>query len=356
MRTCRFVPPILLLCAVFLNGICWAADNPGKTGPFKGLGKTGNLEMLTRGTALPSKPHLFGALAPAENDEVDVELLGGANAAPRGGSYEMEYDDAKKIWVIYVCSKSKSGKLLSRTAIAAVAVRNQKLGFMWLKDAVPEKAGGLFNCGLNITVGEASRFLPFGPPQQIKPLTINLDSQFSRAILPADRLPAPELLQVQVTSVEGPLPNPTFEPGDTFSGADEMKVNVQGPDLPKIWFQVKLETKGRAPSVTAAGKFQVTNGPETDLTKAAAQRLAQDMAVRLKIVQKELTKKMGKRAKSELTTQVKNLKAAGGEIEKLAGFYDAVNKKAKIHFRIFTMIDGEHELTLMRTASPEPGE
>jgi hypothetical protein len=323
--------------------------------PFGALAETGLVELLNKPPASPTVQPL-GKLSLPQDAKVSLELLGGRGATGGSRYLEMNYDADKSYWGIFLASESRTaGEASDSVPIARIALEQQTLVFQWAKDVLPDRANYLFNCGLKISVDGEQRFLPLGPPQEVKPVPLNLDVGVGRVAMPDDRLPEGDGLRLQLVGLEGGFPPPVFEPGDTLSPGGAVDVRFLEGDLPPFWFHVVFEAKGRGAAVEAFANvdYGIPGAPPRQFKVKEAETVVGAMVAEEKRLALELEQTKDGNRKKEINGQLQPIRDKIAGFAKLAELYAKVREhRGKLHFRLFRVIDDKHQLTLMQSSTP----
>ena len=128
-----------------------------------------------------------------------------------------------------------------QTPVAAIKMEDAKIRFgWWPQSASPERADHLLNCGLDITVDGRHRFLPLGRIEQVDPVVLHPARGLDKVILPKDRLPKPESLQLQIVRFDGfPEEQQSSVPSELFKSGKAARAAPKA--APKAGFEVAEE-------------------------------------------------------------------------------------------------------------------
>jgi hypothetical protein len=319
--------------------------------PFKQLEATGNLAAIEKTASTSSHP--LGKLALSPESKVALELVGGREAAQPPGFFSMEYDAGKDYWAVFLHSQPGAAGI-QPTAIARIALQQHTLFFQWAQGAPRERANGLLNCGLRIVVDGRSHFLPLGRPREVEPVVLNLDAGVGRASLPADWLPPAGTLRFEVLRLDGGFPEPKFKPGNTAAPGQQIDVTFDAKDFPKVWLQIGFVVEPRPMvEVTANVDFQWGNTPPGPFkakdVAAVLRRMAEEQ--QNKKFDLDLTPAGDHAAKNTISKQLQTLTE---EIDKFNALFSNLQKNpGKVQFRIYTVLEGKHEITLVQSAPAE---
>jgi len=326
-----------------------AAGKPHITA-FGSLGKTGNLEPL--GESSKPDTHVLGELTLSPDSKVDLKLVGGRIAIRPPRYFSMEFDADKKYWPIYLQHEVRGGGAPGQTPVARIAMKDQTLYFQWAQGVVPEQANHLLNCGLVVTVDGKSRCLSLGRPQKVSPVTVNLDTGISRSVLPGDRLPARNSLRLQIVRLEGEFPEAEFTPVDTVTLSRTTGIRFTKGGLPKLWLTVTFGAKARpVVDLGAHIDYELPGMPPRLFRAADAARVVQGMAAEQQRLEIELQATTTSSArKDDIKKKLPLLKKKIAQFTKLNELYAKLkNKPGKVHFRVYALVDGEHEVTLVQS-------
>ncbi len=331
-----------------------AATKAPLVSAFKTLRTTGALKPLDKPSTNKVQP--IGKLVLKPGQTVDLELVGGRTAVrpPR----QIEMDKGKNQWPIYLVAKGR-GDAPKRAPIARVLLKEDTLYFQWAQGLSPKHVNGLLNCGLNVSVDDKSRFLPLGRPQVIEPATVNLKTGTSKVVLPAERLPAPELLQMEIVRLEGGFPPTKYSAGRTLAPNGQTGIAFDADNIPNFGIGVKFNA-GAHPAIEVGAMIQYTLlNPQPTLFrfKEAEQYMRQLAGQQQQLYVQLRAAGNDKRKQGEVNKKLKPIQQEIGKFESLGQLLSKLkDKPGKIHFRIFTMVDGEHEVTLLQSFAPAGGE
>ncbi len=313
---------------------------------FKTLGRTGGLAML-EGESTPAF-HVLGKLALSEGETVDLELLGGKNAIRGPRHFEMRR--AASYWTISLVSDLPASKPSKPRPVARIAAKDATIHFQWAQGLEPEEANCLLNCGLKISVGEHSHFLPLGPPQVVEPVPVNLD-KVGRP-LPPGRLPEHESLQLEVVRVEG-LPGARCEPSNILKPGGDTAIRFPPWFFPDLWLHLTFDSKRSLVTVIA----NVESGPGVPAKPFRVRDTTRSMQA-LTVRQKRL---IGLREQTTDRNRHKEIDKAMKPINNKLEQFAELNKlyaklkaePAKIHFRVYTVIDEQRRVIVMESHPPK---
>ena len=187
---------------------------------------------------------------------------------------------------------------------------------------------------------------------EVKPVVVNLETGMARSILPGDSLPPPESLRLQVVRIEG-FPKPQFSPGDTLVPGEATDISFDPETFPKLWLHLAFDVKMRPMvEVTAKIDYEMENTPFRTFQRREAEQL---MNMRV-AEQRRLFMEMQRVPRND-QNKINDYKNKIQKIEepkaKLLRLFQECKKlqenPGKVHFRVYTIIDGEHELPLMQS-------
>ncbi len=328
-----------------------AATMEAQVNPFEALAQTGNLEPYGK-AAMPPNFHSLGELSLNPDADVDLQLVGGRKALPLPRYFQIERGENGKRWLVCLCAPTRGGEPV-KAPVAQMLVQGQKLLFQWAKGVPSAKANALLNCGLDVSVDGRTFFLPLGRPVVVKPVVVNITTGTARSILPGDSLPLRESLRLQVVRVEG-FPEPRFSPGDTLAPGEATDISFDPETFPKLWLHLAFDVKMR-PTVEVTTKidYEVENMTFRTFKLSEAEqlmnvhqmerrRLFMEMR-KVPITDQNKIKDYANKIKKVETEKMAKLVRLGEICKKLK------EKPGKVHFRIYTVIDEDHEFLLMQS-------
>ena len=227
--------------------------------------------------------------------------------------------------------------------MATIRREEDRLLFQWAKTAVPSSANYLRNCILQVRVEGKSKYVTLTGSKPAEPIRVDLGRGAVSATIPVKWLPDAANLRIEITEIEGQkdysLSPP--EPADAKTPLELRfdRTDRHGNTATMVAF--KLTFTARPAAMLA--RLQLLEPPSTYFRTlnrgAAAQR--NPLEVMRDQIQKQLNPKDKEKAprgdqRALLNMQLTKLEKAMWYID----FYNAVQDKAKIHFRILTEVDG----------------
>ncbi len=332
------------------------ADDPPEeeSDPFRDLAATAELPALKGAAGQPDGPVSLGTLQMDAEDACDIELLGGEAALKGNRKFVMVRGQNDTDWLIQLEATGRAGEGPKQTDVARVWLEEKSLQFEW-RDGAGEgrTANFLQNCALKITVDGKSRMLPLGRPTELSTaLEVDLMKASNRIVLPADRLPDPEKLRLQITELSDGFPQHEFRPGDTITAKGKTDVVLLKQGLLEFKLRVSLDVVGRNTSVCVSAHWMLPGSQKESPFRAnQAQVLMNGLTLRKQ--QYEALKKVKGSDKNKIDQEIRAIDAVLEQLRALETVYQAIHKKGAIHFRIFSVVD-ELELDLIVTPPPAP--
>ncbi len=334
------------------------ATADAQANPFQSLGQTGNLEPYGK-TAMPPEFHSLGKLSLNPDADVNLFLVGGRQAVQLPRYLQIEQTEDEKLWLIQLCSPARGGKPV-KNPVARIVLREQKLLFQWAKGVPSAKANALLNCGLDVSVDGRTFFLPLGRPVVVKPVVVNITTGTARSILPGDSLPLRESLRLQVVRVEG-FPEPRFSPGDTLAPSEATDISFDPETFPKLWLHLAFDVKMRPTvEVTTRIDYEMENMTFRTFKLGEAEQLMNVHQMEQRRLFMEM-RKVPLHDQNKINDYKNKIKKIQEEkIAKLLRLGEICKKlkekPGKVHFRVYTVIDEDHELPLMQSFPIEGAE
>jgi DNA segregation ATPase FtsK/SpoIIIE-like protein len=243
----------------------------------------------------------------------------------------------------------------AQVPIARLSLDEQdNLTFQWTPESLEQRAANyLRNCMLNIQIGNDLKDVALREPAMVEPITVSVSKPNPRP--PQIELPYPpadEQLQFEITSLEGPFPNHTFEPQSTIKAErDQMRILFGDPPAQLLLVQVQTSlSRGRlgvalTPFINMGGQ-QVRLKPGA-LEQAALAAQAQYQQANNMVTAKAGPEKVRKQVEAQLPV-LQTLATQYGELAQKAG---QIDESGKIHYRVFYTL-GQHQVDLVRTDAP----
>jgi len=306
----------------------------------------------------PGEVSTIGTIQSGPDVEWQLYLLGGGNALKRNRAFvlkQQEKDPAKASWLVQIETTTGSGEpALEDTA--KIWRDGNALQFQWAADA-PSTANYLRNCVLQARVEGKTKYVTLTTPKVVEPVSIDLERGIVNATLPVKWLPDASNLRVEITKVEG---------------REGHVVDPPEPAEPKKPLGLRFPRKDRYGNTPDGVAFRLsfTPRPAAMLVKlqlfeppaASFRSLKGNVEIRrnqLEIVRDKVQKELNP-ADPNQAPQGANKARLGAQLDEIdmntwyIDFYDQVHEKAKIHFRVFTEIDGR-QVVLATTGAPAGG-
>ncbi len=289
-----------------------------------------------------------------------VNLVGGDTAYDGRDAIAIEADDINfrnRAWTVSVGGESK-------TPVAKFTLDEQdNLMFQWSPQSLEQKAANyLRNCMLNIQVGDKSKDVALREAVAAEPLTVSLSRSAARPPqIDIPYAPPDDLLQFEITGLDGAFPSHTFEPQKTIKAArDNLRILFGDPPTQLLVLQVQTTmSRGKlavamTPSLNSGG--QLVRLKPGDLEKAALAAQSQYQQTNNLLTQKVGPAKV-KEVREKMEQSLPLLQAAATQYADLAQKASQLGDSGKIHFRVFYTV-GQHQVELLKTngASAPGGE
>ncbi len=324
---------------------------PKPTNPYAKLATAVNLPATDA-----TEGFVLGELVLAANTPVQLELVGGDQAAKGNRKYSMEAEEGGKSWLVHLDTESR-GSDTERRDVARIKLEESALKFAWLSDLSDAEAGCLSNCALNITAGGNKPYwLPLTKPKHVEPIAVKLDRGGAKAVISASNLPPDEVLRFEITGFDGPFPTThEFKPAKTLKPKEKGTVTLSGKDLPKIILATSFNAKGRSVTFDASATYQIGNAPPQPFKGAMVKALiGQAMVAQQQLMKmadqarhaKDKHKQQGAELKlTEVADAIVQLNAVNDLVPK-------INETGQIQFRVYSEV-GDKQIELI-TSAPDP--
>lgn len=330
--------------------------------PFSQLAESVDLPEhgLRRTTdAQPVGQFTLGNIQSGPGIDWQLFLIGGDTALRGTRQFVIQRKDpdpAKASWVVQLESAATSTDP-AREDMANIWRDADALLFQWVEDAAPSSANYLRNCILQIRVQGQSKYMTLTQPKQVDSIDVDLVRGVVNTSLPVKWLPDPDNLRVEITKIEG-REGHLVEPAEPASPKTPLLLSFPRKDRHGNTNDSAAFRLSFTPRATAMGvKLQLLEPPANFfrglngnvIPQTNRYEMARDQ------VDKKLNPKNNDQAprgneKSTLNAQLDEIEMALWYIE----FYDTVQGKAKLHFRITTDVAGR-QIVLASSSPGEPG-
>jgi len=335
-------------------------EKPTPQDPLRELAEAVDIPELSTGSGAPQvEPFTIGKIHTEADVEWQLYLLGGQTVLRRNRAFVLQQDErdaAKASWLIQLETAAASGDP-TREDVAKIYREGNLLQFRWAENAPSSAANYVRNCVLQVRVEGKSKYLALTTPKLVDPIPIDLERGTVNASATVKWLPDGSSLRVEITKVEGreghavdpPEPAELKKPLElSFPRKDR---NGNTPD--RVAFRINFNPRPAAMSV----KLQLLEPPPTSFRALKGQ--AEIRRNQLEIVRDELNKKLNPANQAQAPTGEER----SGLLRDLDGiemnmwyidFYNEVQEKATIHFRVFTEIDGREVVLASTVGGPSP--
>ncbi|HUT89337.1 MAG TPA: serine/threonine-protein kinase [Thermoguttaceae bacterium] len=332
-------------------------------GPLRELAEAIDLPELGGGGlgGQPGEPFTLGKIHSGPDVPWQLYLLGGQTAMKKGRTFALKQDQteaAQASWLVQLETTTGSGDPTLED-MAKIRREGDTLKFQWAEGA-PSSANYLRNCILQVRVEGESKYVTLNTPKMLEPIPIDLEMGVGNAKLPVKWLPDAGTLRVQITKVEG-REGHAVDPPEPADPEKPLllsfpRTNRHGNTVDRVAFRVNFTPRTTAVQV----KLQLLEPPRDAFRnlKGNAPLLRTQLELKRDEVNKKLHPTTGEpprgTEKSKLDAEFDNIEMNLWYIN----FYEEVQGKATIHFRLFTEVDGR-EVVLAATqqaAEPAPKE
>lgn len=337
-----------------------APEKPKPQDPLRELAEAIDIPELSNRSGAPKpEPFTIGKIQTEADVPWQLYLLGGGTVLRRNRAFvlqQVERDAAKASWRIQLETAATSGDS-TREDVARIYREGSLLQFHWAEDAPSSSANYLRNCILQVRVEGKSKYLALTTPRPVEPIPIDLERGLVNASAAVKWLPEGGDVRVEITKVEGreghvvEPPEPAELKKPLQIGFPRKDRNGNTPD--GVVFRLTLNPRPAAMSV----KLQLLEPPPTSFRALKGQ--AEIRRNQLEIVRDELNKKLKPanrdqapkgEEKSRLLRDLDGIEMNMWYID----FYNEVQGKATIHYRVFTKIDGREVVLASTEGGPSP--
>lgn len=266
---------------------------------------------------------------------------------------------AKRDWEISFVDRSE------KTLIAKVGIRDTgEVVFQWTPEAVQNRgAEQLRNTIFRFQSGKADKQIRLRVPKVVEPLVVNFDDAKARSgQIEVEHVPDMDMLQFQVVKAEG-FPKHVIQPNvDLPAVKAEFQIEMGEQDFKAFRVVVKTSAAGNKVKYDLSPILVDPNSKQVRRLTRTAPRdfegLVNAMNLQLISLNQALVQMQKNAAKFKTQipaaqAQQQELQRMVGEVQKIQEYYQQVNGKARIHFRIF-MRKGTTEIDLLRTEAAAP--
>jgi len=357
-------------------------SNPSDDNPFVELTEYVELPDFSDSADTENLPDpvVLGTFSISQDDVMVVRLLGQQNAGP-GVSFKLsraKADISVPEWTVHKLSVTRRGNRQIENPVESnqgtqigtlVLSDNHQLLMQWAaSSAGDDKCNFLRNCSLELQLNDHQHLVHFRQPLTVKPISWNFKRE-QKGRVPLKWLPEPKSLFIEITNIDGEIPNPVFEPAAIFQakeGNTHMWLGAGKQGLVGLKFTATARLLisatpifqiGKEPSLYKSGRFK------KDLNNLE-NRVNQLFKQQTQLERNGEIEEKGKKYKD--TDQFKTIKALLDEEKKakttdyeyatqVDKLIDSIsNVSAKIHFRVFRQIDDKQILLAETDGTPKP--
>jgi len=309
----------------------------------------------------PGEEFTLGKIHSGPDVAWQLYLLGGQTAMKKGRAFTLKQDQAEAAqasWLAQLETSTGSGDPTTED-MAKIRRDGDTLKFQWA-DGAPSSANYLRNCILQVRVEGQSKYITLNTPKMLEPVPIDLEMGVGNAKLPVKWLPDAGTLRVEITKVEGRKGH-VVDPPEPADPENPLllsfpRTNRHGNTVDRVAFRLNFTPRAAGVQV----KLQLLEPPRELFRNLRGN--APLLRTQLELKRDEVHKKLHPtRGEPPRGTEKSKLDAEFDGYEMnlwYINFYEEVQGKARIHFRLFTEIDGR-EVVLAATqqaAEPAPKE
>jgi serine/threonine protein kinase len=331
--------------------------------PLKNLVAAVDLPPVGGSGPSTTEPVPLGPVQLADGATLDVQLLGGQQAARPNQQLVVTPAEGASAWTIAFQSTDPSGGAQA-AEIARLALADGALTLQWLDGADLPRANWLRNCGLNVTAAGQSKFVALSRPKHVEPIVLDLERGTVRASLSLETAPPVESVRLQITSLDGQFPKSEIKPGDTIAPkmprvADSGEMIIGGmkreaADTVEIHLNVNFLMRSQSATVEVQPFFRFPDQPGVPLTVRGLLTAHQQLTANLKAMEtrRDRTRDQERRT---IEAQIDAVKKALDQLTGLGTLCQALHKTGRIQYRIYCLA-GDQQVELLTTAPPEGAE
>lgn len=329
-------------------------------GPLRELAEAVDLPELGGSAGLggqPGEEFAVGKILTGPDVGWQLYLLGGQTAMKKGRTFTIKQDQAeaaKASWLVQLETSSGSGAPTLED-MAKIWREGDTLKFHWAEGA-PSSANYLRNCILQVRVEGESKYVTLNTTKMLDPIPLDLEMGVGSAKLPVKWLPDAGTLRVEITKVEGRKGH-AVEPPEPADPQNPLllsfpRTNRHGNTVDRVAFRVNFTPRAGGVQV----KLQLLEPPKAVFQnlKGNAPLLRTQLELKLDEVKKKLNPPRGEpptgTEKSKLDAEFDGYEMSLWYIN----FYEEVQGKAMIHFRLFTEVDGRQMVLAATQPAAEP--
>ncbi|NQT13632.1 MAG: serine/threonine protein kinase [Planctomycetes bacterium] len=323
-------------------------EEPKKPEPPKPLSKLAEVvdipELATGTGAEPPGVFTIGTIQTGPDVEWQLYLLGGKTAAKKNREFVLQQEDAsaaKASWMVRFDTGSTSDDATLED-VAKIWREGKALRFQWAKEP-SSSANYLRNCILQVRVEGESKYVTLTHPKPAEPILIDLGRTVANASVPVKWLPGGGSLRFEITKVEGRKGH-ALDPAEPPEPKAPLvlafpRTDMNGNTTDRVAFRLNFSLKPAAMLI----KLQLLEPPSTFFRNIEGNTVI--LRNRNEVARDQVRAKLNPKDKDKAPrgTERSNLLKQLGQIEYAMwyiSFYDEVQAKAKIHFRLYNDVDG----------------
>jgi hypothetical protein len=244
------------------------------------------------------------------------------------------------------------GKEEAKIDVAHLWRDKRGLLFKWAGGAAEAKreCECLRNCALELRGGGPAHVVPLRKPAQVEPILVDLQRGISTGVVPIEFLPDPANVRVEIIKIEG-QEGQILEPAGPMTIKTPvrliyMRKDRRGQQRRGVEFSVNAIVKGKGLAITIKLVDPSAQQYKNSIAMFAANRPNAELEVRRLGAEFAAAKEEADKVKAAQKLEPLDMPLWYDD------FYQAVNRKARLHFRVF--IDAkDQKIELARSEMPK---
>lgn len=328
---------------------------PKKVEPLAELVDAVDLPLLPEeGQPLPADSTVsLGKVNVEQPTQLHIALMGGEDVFKGSRGFELMRDAGDANWIIRYIAAAKGSTPAVQDNVAKISLAQGELRIGWLAEAIESPAGYLRNCGLLMTVGDASRFVPLSRPQMVEPILLDWDNAPIRVSFERKDLPDSGALRFQITGLSGPFPKYMIDSNEPIGSKEKIDITVDDAKMAKVAIRTAFDIKSPGMQIEVGVMWQMLgqnkfvpfkprDATELEFSMTKSRDHAKNQ---LKAMSSGAPNRPAKEEEVDRKTANVNL------ITGLTNLYRSSTQQTKLHFRIYNQL-GTYQVNLYTT--PEP--
>ncbi len=333
---------------------------PSVTEPFKELATSVDLPEISKSESPENasvKQAVLGKVLLSPGAALQLLLIGGDKAVKAADSFIMTHTQRSSLWQIYLETSSQDNGDPQHIEIAQFRLIGGNLLFNWTANATSALADALKNCGILAFTQGQQQFVQLSHPKQVDPLVLDLDNGVAKVNLPLGTLSEAGNVRVQITDRDEVFPPNALQPSDILEvkteGENEIMLVFTDQSLENFKVRISAEITGQKLELKASPLYEIPGLQLKTFRSKEALSTLNDINKKLPVIQAAFDKaREGSPRKMEAGKNLDQMKKAIQFLQDLNGLYQALNNKAKIHYRVFIVYGKFNKVELFTTQAP----